>query len=77
MFCSLLFTGRVEGGGQPVLSCEQCFCFISCFPSLFAFGVGGLGFEFCLFVGGMLFGVLHTGLLNYCHSFEFAIGGLD
>ena len=43
--------GRVEGGGQPVLSFEQCFFFCS-FPFLFAFVVGGLGFEFCVFVAG-------------------------
>ena len=39
--------GRVEGGGQPVLSFEQCFIL---FYLLFAFVVGGLGFEFCVFV---------------------------
>ena len=33
------------GGGQPVLSFEQCFIYFS-----FAFVVGGLGFEFCVFV---------------------------
>ena len=41
---------RVEGGGQPVLSLEQCF--MCSFPLLFAFVVGGLGFEFCVFVAG-------------------------
>ena len=44
--------GRVEGGGQPVLSFEQCFILFSSFPLLFAFVVGGLGFEFCVFVAG-------------------------
>ena len=44
--------GRVEGGGQPVLSFEQCFIFFCSFPLLFAFVVGGLGFEFCVFVAG-------------------------
>ena len=34
--------GCVEGGGQPVLSFEQFFAFV----------VGGLGFEFCVFVAG-------------------------
>ena len=43
--------GRVEGGGQPVLSFEQCFYFISTsFPLRLAFDVGGLCFEFCVFV---------------------------
>ena len=39
------------------------FYFISSFPFLFAFDVGGLGFDFCVFVAGwrMLFGV--SGLL--------------
>ena len=36
---------RVEGGGQPVLSFEQCFILYCSFPLLFAFVVGGLGFE--------------------------------
>ena len=44
--------GRVEGGGQPVLSFEQCFILFCSFPLLFAFVVGGLGFEFCVFVAG-------------------------
>ena len=44
--------GRVEGGGQPVLSFEQCFILFCSFPLLFAFGVGGLGFELCVFVAG-------------------------
>ena len=37
-----------------VLSFEQCFSFIlfSSFPLLVAFVVGGLGFEFCVFVAG-------------------------
>ena len=44
--------GRVEGGGQPVLSFEQCLIIFCSFPLLFAFVVGGLGFEFCVFVAG-------------------------
>ena len=50
---SLQVPGRVEGGGQlqPVLSCKQCFNF-RFLPFLFAFAVGGLGFEFCVFVAG-------------------------
>ena len=44
--------GRVEGGGQPVLSFEQCFILFSGFPLLLAFVVGGLGFEFCVFIAG-------------------------
>ena len=44
--------GLVEGGGQPVLSFEQCFILFCSFPLLFAFVVGGLGFEFCVFVAG-------------------------
>ena len=46
------FVTRVEGGGQPVLSFEQCFILFCSFPLLFAFVVGGLGFEFCVFVAG-------------------------
>ena len=44
--------GRVEGGGQPVLSFEQGFILFCSFPLLFAFVVGGLGVEFCVFVPG-------------------------
>ena len=44
--------GRVDGGGQPVLSFEQCFILFCSFLLLFAFVVGGLGFEFCVFVAG-------------------------
>ena len=44
--------GRVEGGGQLVLSFEQCFNLFCSFSLLFAFVVGGLGFEFCVFVAG-------------------------
>ena len=44
--------GRVEGGGQPVLSFEQCFILVFSFSLLLAFDVGGLGFEFCVFVAG-------------------------
>ena len=42
----------MEGGGQPVLSFEQCFTLFCSFPLVFAFVVGGLGFEFCVFVAG-------------------------
>ena len=35
-----------------MLSCEQCFILFSSFPFLLAFDVGGLGFEFCVFVTG-------------------------
>ena len=49
--------GRVEGGGQPVLSCEQCFILFQAFPFLFAFDVGGLGFEFGVFVAGWRHGL--------------------
>ena len=42
----------MEGGGQPVLSFEQCFILFCSFPLLFAFVVGGLGFEFYVFVAG-------------------------
>ena len=44
--------GRVEGGGQPVLSFEQCFILFYSFPLLLASVVRGLGFEFCVFVAG-------------------------
>ena len=44
--------GHVEGGGQPVLSFEQCFILFCSFPLLFAFVVGGLLFEFYVFVAG-------------------------
>ena len=33
-----------------MLSFEQCFILFSTFPLLLAFVVGGLGFEFCVFV---------------------------
>ena len=33
-------------------SFEQCFILFSSFPLLLAFDVGGLGFEFCVFVAG-------------------------
>ena len=36
----------------PVLSFEQCFILFCSFPLLFAFVVGGLGFEFCVFIAG-------------------------
>ena len=35
-----------------MLSFEQCFILFSSFPLLLAFVVGGLGFEFCVFVAG-------------------------
>ena len=35
-----------------VLSFEQCFILFCSFPLFFAFVVGGLGFEFCVFVAG-------------------------
>ena len=35
-----------------VLSFEQCFILFCHFPLLFAFVVGGLGFELCVFVAG-------------------------
>ena len=35
-----------------MLSFEQCFILFCSFPLLFAFVVGGLGFEFCVFVAG-------------------------
>ena len=44
--------GRVEGGGQAVLSFEQCFILFCSFPLLFVFVVGGLGSELCVFVAG-------------------------
>ena len=37
---------------RDVLSFEQCFILFSSFPLLFAFVVGDLGFEFCVFVAG-------------------------
>ena len=37
---------------RAVLSFEQCFILFCCFPLLFAFVVGGLGFELCVFVAG-------------------------
>ena len=35
-----------------MLSFEQCFILFCSFPLLFALVVGGLGFEFCVFVAG-------------------------
>ena len=35
-----------------MLSFEQCFILFSSFPLLLAFVIGGLGFEFCVFVAG-------------------------
>ena len=35
-----------------MLSFKQCFILFCSFPLLFAFVVGGLGFEFCVFVAG-------------------------
>ena len=37
---------------ELVLSFEQCFILFCSFPLLFAFVVGGLGLEFCVFVAG-------------------------
>ena len=45
--------GRLEGGVQPVLSYE----FSPFPPFLLAFDVGGLGFEFCVFVAGWRHGL--------------------
>ena len=69
--------GCVERGGQPVLSFEQCFILFSSFPLLLAFVVGGLGFEFCVFVAGwrhalrsewpfLLIIIKHVGRLLWC-----------
>ena len=35
-----------------MLSFEQCFILFPSFPLLLAFVVGGLGFEFCVFIAG-------------------------
>ena len=35
-----------------MIEVQQCFILFSSFPMLFAFVVGGLGFEFCFFVAG-------------------------
>ena len=51
LLLSLTITKAI-GGGQPVLRFEQCFILFSSFPLLLAFVVGGLGFEFCVFVAG-------------------------
>ena len=42
--------GGLCGGGQPVLEAElrAVFYFISCFPLLFEFIIGGLGLKFCV-----------------------------
>ena len=37
---------------NPYMSFEQCFILFCSFPLLFVFVVGGLGFEFCVFVTG-------------------------
>ena len=44
----------MEGGGQPVLSCEQCLTFFQDFLSFIVYmlDVGGLGSEFCVFLAG-------------------------
>ena len=51
----------MEGGGQPVLSCAQCFIVYLVFLSIcvYCWGLGGLGFEFARSSpdGGILFGV--------------------
>ena len=36
----------------PGAELQAVFCFISSFPFLLAFDVGGLGFEFCVFDAG-------------------------
>ena len=51
-WASLALHRDEEGGGQPVLSFEQCFILFCSFPLRFAFVVGGIGFEFCVFVAG-------------------------
>ena len=55
--------GRVEGGGQPVLRCEQCFILFQVFLSFLRLlpGANILSFACSSPVGGMLFGV--SGLL--------------
>ena len=53
MVKQLLFAHSIPGHPKPlVLSFEQCFIYFCSFPLLFAFVVGGLGFEFCVFVAG-------------------------
>ena len=54
----------MEGGGQPVLSFEQCFVLFSSFPLLLAFDVGGLGiviiipvFDFCIIIIFSIFSI--------------------
>ena len=42
-----------------MLSFEQCFILFCSFPLFFAFVVGGLGFEFCVFVAGWRHHVLY------------------
>ena len=47
--------GRLTNSGyliKIISSFEQCFILFCSFPLLFAFVVGGLGFEFCVFVAG-------------------------
>ena len=45
-------TGTSITNNYNRLSFEQCFLLFSSFPLLLAFVVGGLGFEFCMFVAG-------------------------
>ena len=60
MVKQLLFAHSIPGHPRPLgrphltwmVSFEQCFILFCSFPLLFAFGVGGLGFEFCVFVAG-------------------------
>ena len=46
-----------------MLSFKQCFILFSSFPLLLAFVVGGLGFEFCVFVAGWKHALGVSGLL--------------
>ena len=48
---------------------RQCFIIFSSFPLLFAFVVGGLGFEFCVFVAGWRHALRSEWLYYYyCHD---------
>ena len=46
------------GGWSAGPELQAAFYFISSFPFLLAFDVGGLGFEFCVFVAGGVSGLL-------------------
>ena len=60
MVKQLLFAHSIPGHPRPLgrphltwmVSFEQCFILFCSCPLLFAFVVGGLGFEFCVFVAG-------------------------